>query len=175
MLKAKLDFETRFWSNVSIAGHNDCWPWLLFRNPKGHGRGGTSKNGSFLAHRMAFQLHWGVILPSWLQVCHDCPGRDNPACCNPAHLFVSDAKGHTADKKAKGQLSCGQRHSDLKRATQVRGERVPNAKLTDRKVRTMRLFVKRGLISQSEAHRIYQTSRSVISEALRGVTWRHVK
>lgn len=99
--------------------------WLAAGKPTSRGYGqrggwgygqvgvGSRKKGkrrNFQAHRLAFQLHWGVILPRRLHVCHDCPDGDNKMCCNPAHLFISDSKGHGVDRAAKGQMICGDQH-----------------------------------------------------------------
>lgn len=87
----------------------ECWPCSGKPNRKGYGCINVRQQ-PFLAHRLAFQLHWGVVLPIQIQVCHDCPGGDNPVCCNPEHLCIGDAKWHAEDRGAKGQTPTGERH-----------------------------------------------------------------
>lgn len=99
----------RFWCKVARKTSIECWLWKAGLGIKGYGRFWNGKTR--YAHRIAFELWWGVVLPSWLQVCHDCPGGDNRLCCNPNHLFISDAKGHGADKAAKKQMSHGPQHA----------------------------------------------------------------
>src|ERR1044072_1180867 len=52
---------------------------------------------------MAHQLHHGVTLAEGVRVCHDCPGGDNPACCNPAHLFTGTQADNVRDMIRKGR------------------------------------------------------------------------
>lgn len=118
----RVTLEERFWSKVAIAGPNDCWIWQASLSCWGYGKF-SIRGKDHGAHRVAFQLWWGVSLPRWLDVCHDCPGGDNKACCNPAHLSIGDRKAHAADTKAKGQYASGERLSARMREVAARGER----------------------------------------------------
>lgn len=123
----------RFWSKVDVRGLNECWLWQarLFTNGYGQFK---QLAGNRNAHRVAFELWWGVALPRWLQVCHDCPGGDNKACCNPAHMFLSDAKGHGEDRALKGQMPRGDQnwaHRNPEKVIHVRGEEHGRSKLSE--------------------------------------------
>lgn len=71
------------------------------------------------AHRVAFRITTGIN-PGKLSVCHKC---DNPPCCRPSHLFSGTNIDNMKDCARKGRK---------------KGERHPNAKLTDRQVRKIR-------------------------------------
>lgn len=123
MLKPKRSVEERFWVRILISSSNHCWIRQAPRIRNGYTL--FWRDGKYVgAHRVAFELWWGVTLPSWLQVCHDCPEGDNKACCNPDHLFVSDAKGHAADKISKGQILRGDQSPARKNPDRMsRGDR----------------------------------------------------
>lgn len=69
----------------------DCQLWTGPRSASGAGLV-TAKQGSrtvnFKAHRVAHWLHYG-LMPDHLYCVHAC---DEPACCNPRHLYLSDRK-----------------------------------------------------------------------------------
>ena len=90
----------RFWSKVEIKGPDDCWLW---KGSKRCEYGGFSiKHVTFLAHRVAWALANGYM-PDEYNVCHNCPGGDNPLCCNPAHLWLCSQSQNTLDAYQKGQ------------------------------------------------------------------------
>ncbi len=107
----------RFWPRVNKT--NSCWLWT----------GGTSAGYGVMwdtrvghnvgTHRVAWELARGPI-PNGLNVCHNCPGGDNPLCCNPAHLFLGTTADNMADAAVKGQMPTGERHS-----SRTHPERVP--------------------------------------------------
>lgn len=90
----------RFWSKVQVAGPSDCWEWKAYRNKAGYGVFGWT-NKTTLAHRTAWGLEFGEI-PEGMCVCHTC---DNPACCNPSHLFLGTHRDNMGDCQKKGRHS----------------------------------------------------------------------
>jgi hypothetical protein len=81
-------------------GHEACWPWLGFRNPKGYGQSSID-NKTMLAHRWSYQHHHGVVIYNALQVRHTC---DNPSCCNPLHLLLGTNQDNVNDKMQRGRF-----------------------------------------------------------------------
>lgn len=164
--------EEDLWSKILVFSPNECWIWGgMVKN--GYGR--TRKDGKDIrAHRAAFEFHWGIAIPSWLHVCHDCPGGDNKLCCNPDHLFLADAVGHVADKIAKGQFLRGDRHplrANPQRA--ARGEHVGTSKLTNAKVRLIRKRIQDG-VPQRVIAREFGVCQRTIGDIHRFEKWKHV-
>lgn len=79
---------------------NGCIVWVGYRDPKGYGRF-SSQGGEILTHRLAYVMHYGVDLGDD-HVLHRC---DNPACCNPMHLFRGSNQDNMDDMVAKGRSS----------------------------------------------------------------------
>lgn len=140
------------WTNVERSP--DCWLWTAGVNEDGYGsiRVGPS---SVLSHRAAHFLGVGA-LASALCVCHRC---DNPRCCNPGHLFLSDHTGNMGDMRVKGR-----------RKGVVVGEANGRARLTAAAVEAIRAQRERG--SQlKELARVYGVGLSTISRVCRGENW----
>lgn len=81
------------------AGPDGCWPWKAASHPAGYGRVGDGGNDLYV-HRLMLEREIGRPLASYEFACHHC---DNPPCCNPAHLFVGDAKANHDDMVLKGR------------------------------------------------------------------------
>jgi len=88
--------EERLLDKVAFVPGHACWWWL---GATGHSGYGTLWNGEKYdrPHRMAFMLYRGPI-PDGCMVLHTC---DNPACVNPAHLFLGTQSDNMRDMHAK--------------------------------------------------------------------------
>ena len=95
----------RLWARVDKRSWEECWPWIgKSRHKFGYGiiyQG----NGKRMAttSRVAYQLIYGP-LASKQHVLHRC---DNPACCNPHHLFVGTQGDNVRDALSKGRIRNG--------------------------------------------------------------------
>ncbi|HZN91368.1 MAG TPA: HNH endonuclease [Myxococcales bacterium] len=61
------------------------------------------------AHRVAWLLA-GREIPEGMQVLHNCPGGDNPLCCNVDHLWLGTMHDNMRDRREKGRCA---RHGSL--------------------------------------------------------------
>jgi hypothetical protein len=95
-----------------------CLEWTGYRNKKGYGLIRVAGK-SLLVHRVVWIWHHGDI-SSDVMVTHNC---DNPACCCIDDLKLGDNVSNQAEKRERAR---------------VKGERNPNAKLTDAEIRVIR-------------------------------------
>lgn len=158
----------RFWSKVEKSPDPDgCWIWTGARYPSGYGK--VTINGETrYAHRVAWELTNGPIPPG-KDVCHNCPGGDNPACCNPDHLWIGTPKDNSQDMIAKG------RHSSKTHPEQLpRGCAHPGSKLTEAEVYEIRARAAGGGVTQTALAAEYGVAQPVISQIILRKTWRHI-
>ena len=141
----------RFWNKVERGGHDECWLWTASKLRGGYGY--FYLNGTAQAHRIAYELEHGEI-PEGQNVCHRC---DNPACCNPTHLFLGTQAENTEDMEAKG------------RRRTARGEG-SNSKLAVKQVREIRTKYASGH-TYVELAEEYGVSFGAIGHIITRYTW----
>jgi hypothetical protein len=95
-------WDVRLWSHVAFSSPDECWPWTGYRDPHGYGRlyvherdGGT---GTMIPVPRLVLRHCHGVWPG--EACHLC---DNPACCNPLHLYDGTHRDNMLDAWARGR------------------------------------------------------------------------
>jgi hypothetical protein len=174
----RVPLPVRFWLKVDRSGGpTACWPWVAIAMNKGYGLFHVNGRNQY-AHRVAWELTYGPIPddeddnPLW--VLHDCPGGDNPACCNPAHLFLGTAADNTRDMMRKGRHATGARHGRaLHPERYAAGAAHPNSRITESLVRAIRARAAAGEPILRIA-RDLGISRTAIRLAVARETWKHV-
>lgn len=159
-----------FWKKVRKTGPDDCWEWVGWRQKKAAGRlpygmwrpSPTQKSTPLKAHRVAWTLINGPI-PNGLCVCHRC---DNPACCNPSHLWLGTASDNNKDRDGKGRTVPPQRVCDHGKFS--RGSKHGMSKLTEDDI----LAILADNRPQTVIAAAYGVHSSNINHIKRGRTWR---
>lgn len=142
-----------FWKKVAVSSEDACWPYTGYLHMKRGGYGQASWQGKPIkAHRLAYLLA-NDHLPPALDVLHKC---DNPACCNPKHLYLGTDAENSRDKVSRGR--------------QCKGESRPLAKLTEREVLTIRL----ESASINTVCKRFGVSKGLISGIRNGTRWKHI-
>ena len=116
---------------------------------------GRRKN--HLVHRMVLEAFIGPC-PEGMEACHF-PDRD-PMNCAINNLRWDTKKGNARDRKLHG--------------TECRGESKSNVKLTDEKVREIRVRYAVGDISQEKLGTKYGVHQTAIGFIVRRVEWRYI-
>lgn len=145
----------RFWSKVNVCEKIRCWEFRGSKNNGGYGnfrhQGKTMK-----AARVAFFLRKGY----WPRnACHSC---DNPACCNPDHIFDGSHKDNMQDMVKKGRNKAD------------RGEKHGGAVLTDKAVIEIRTAYKNGSVSMAALATQFGCSFSTIQRVIKRTNWTHL-
>lgn len=151
--------QERFFRNISTATHeNNCWIYSRLNPVSGYGQLMVN-NKSMSAHRYSWVLHFDKI-PYGLFVLHKC---DTPACVNPDHLFLGNQFDNMQDCEKKG------------RCKRPMGENHPSSKLTEEKVRQIRIRLIDCKITQKKLGEEFGVSERTISSIKLGRVWAHVK
>lgn len=154
------EFAAKFWARVDRGDPSACWEWQGCRHRFGHGQTSVpagvieDRHRVHYSHRVAYHLTSGPI-PDGLFVCHCC---DNPACCNPAHLYAGSQARNMRDMSDRGR---------------ARSSGPPKAILTEDNVRDIRRRRSAGERCVDLA-REYGVSYTCISLTSRGLKWRNV-
>lgn len=146
----------RFWQSIDERGEDECWPWLKSTNQDGYGRV-KFRYKPFTATRVAYFLYHGIELKGL--ACHTC---DNPACCNPMHLFDGTSQDNARDRDRKG------------RRTPVRGTASNLSKINDEIAYDIQLEIvaKTPDVVIAEKHGV---SAATIANIRKGYQWNHVR
>lgn len=139
----------RFWARVEKRGIRECWEWKGSTR-KGYGR--IRVDGKQIsAHRLLMKHEFGSISEN-IVVRHRC---NNPICVNPMHLCLGTTAENQHDKAVCGSM---------------KGERHPNAALTDSEARAI-LSSREPL--QTLADR-YGVAKVTIEKIRYRAGWRHL-
>jgi hypothetical protein len=146
----------RFWAKVKMGQHAECWEWQGKQTAKRYGAFSVKLYGErfYRAHRVAWALHNGRLIPTGAVIMHSC---DNRLCCNPAHLSPGTQTQNVADQVARGRRAKGEGHG--------------RAKLTENDVRAIRSSTE----SISALARRYGVHWTTAAKARDGRFWPHVK
>ena len=161
MKKQNPDISQMF--NERVRKTVSCWIWDGTIMAVGYGclRFGGRTGPLFLAHRLSYVLHKGRIKKG-LCVLHRC---DNRRCVNPKHLFLGTRTDNMLDKVRKGRQSFtpGQK-----------GEKSPNAKLSEPDVRTIRRTYCYRKHSFGALAKEFSMSKRQIMRIVKQQSWKHL-
>ncbi len=153
--------HARLWSGIRIGSLDDCWEWKRGCNNHGYGQLQGNDSKLVLAHRAVYEEYHGPI-PVGMKVLHNCPDGDNPACCNPCHLWLGTQAENMADMAKKG------------RQWRPKGSLQWSAKLSEEQA----VFAMARLLTGRETHQeiadTLAVTREAISSLWRGKSWGHL-
>ncbi len=151
-LEAKLNKDT-----------NGCWLWTGFCNQDGYGTIQRGKRPSYplFVHRVSWEIYKGPI-PDGLNVLHNCPGGDNPRCCNPSHLFLGTQLDNVRDMYNKG------------RDNKSKGENQHSSKLTEKQVLEIRSKYIPYKYHTYILAKEYDVDPKTIHKIIKRITWKHL-
>jgi hypothetical protein len=110
-----------------------------------------NKGKTIRAHRGAWLLTFGDI-PDGIEVLHNCPSGDLPACCNVfAHLWLGTQADNMRDCSQKGRTI---------------------SHLTTDNIRAIRSF--KGLVSRDRLADLYDTNPTTIYDIWTGRHFKHI-
>lgn len=155
------DIDDRFWAKADrTGGPNSCWIWQGVIGEKGYGKFRIGDR-MITASRVAWDLTNGPI-PDDLWVLHNCPGGDNPACVNPAHLWLGDVQDNTNDMMNKDRQNPPQ------------GERHHRATLTNQQVVDFRIEFNASDVTMIDFARSKGIGYKIMHRLLTRETYKHL-
>lgn len=158
-IKEQEDYLSRFWNKVIKSEEPDgCWIWKW--NTSNFFRAGQTFNYTYQGKTMpVYRISWILThgkIEKGLVVCHKC---DNRICVRPDHLFLGTQAENMEDMRIKGRTT--------------RGEKNENAKLTEQKVKEIRLLNDRGMTIREIADK-FNVTEECIKSVIARKSWKHV-
>ena len=152
--------------------HGNCWIWVASKRNKGYGAISwkDKDSGKMIqerAHRLSYRLFVGLN-PSNLFVLHKC---DNPACCNPDHLFLGTKADNNRDMVEKGRHVPGGTHCG-ESGQWKRGKDHHGVKVDENLVRQIRKDKEK--MSYSQLKEKYGLSTTCLFKIVHKITWKHI-
>lgn len=130
---------------------SECIEWTGCTTEHGYGQRGV--NGKTrLAHRVAFEEHYGYLPPV---VRHKC---DNPPCVNPDHLEPGTQADNVRDMIDRGRMAEGEGHS--------------SSLLTEAQVREILEAVRTKSATQVSLARRFGVSKQAVNHVVKGRSWK---
>lgn len=110
----------RFWDKVDMRRTDECWPWKASVNSHAYGRFKLASYRTATASRVAL-IATKREEPDGMQVLHTC---DNPACCNPAHLYFGTHEQNMRDKVERDRCRTGDQKGAKNGAAKITNEQL---------------------------------------------------
>jgi Helix-turn-helix. len=145
-------WQARF--DARVLRTDKCWIWLGVLTSFGYGSMRVRGHRQSV-HRLSYERYIGPIPPE-MCVLHKC---DVAECVNPDHLFLGTRTDNSTDKMRKGR--------------QPHGEALPQARLTEAHVNTIRQRYAQG-VSQATLAKDFSIHQSAISRIVNGQRWTHI-
>lgn len=149
--------KIRLWSKIESSNDESaCWPWLAYKGSDGYGK--------FRRHKPRMQVRparavYAIIYgdPGDLIICHRC---DNPACCNPSHLYLGTHADNMADMVRKGRSAKNDR----------KGIKNGRAKLNGKDIEQITRLLSQRRTNKEIGH-YFGVTHSMISAIRLGKAW----
>jgi len=144
---------------IRVNRETGCWEYIGALNKHEYG-GFSYKNGgkcrTHRAHRAAYEMATGILIPDGRVVMHKC---DNPKCCNPDHLKVGTIADNNKDRDNKNRQS------------RLIGERNPSAKFNWAQVGEIRYKYNSQNITCNQLSIEYNASNNIIKNIISNISW----
>lgn len=176
--------ERNFWKKVNKNGptmpnmDTPCWTWTAYKTNHGYGMFSCCNGKMITSHRVSWVISNGQIDNDdsyhGTCVCHQC---DNPACCNPKHLFLGTQGDNARDRenKDRGNHAKGDANGSRKYPERLmRGDSHSSAKLSSTKVIEIRTRYANGGVLCRELAVEFGVSTGLITHIIQRRCWKHV-